>query len=613
MKTTGIRLRLLIAWLVLIVSSLVGKGQGFTSDVRDLTLAERGKATAVIVIGKAASPTEQYAARELKDYLKKISGAEVAIKKEGEPAAETTKILIGTSDSNGEVANLKDVLHLEDRKLGRDGLLVKTTEGKLVLAGRKAPGALYATYAFLEDHLGVRWFFPGTAGEYVPRMQTIKIGAIEDVQKPSLQYRGTNPVFELNDKDTDTWLGRNRMNFRRSDTDPAWISEMKERGLMNSMLGEETFNFWLPPKETFKAHPEYFSLVQKRGKRERKSQPCLSNPGVLAEMKKNILNDLAKNPDTDVLMIGQYDWDLWCQCENCLAMDSPEDRKINANLGKTSATALWNARASTRFHKFLNQLLPEIQKSYPTMLFATYAYLQTMRPPMGVEPYKGMIILHCMNDRCARHTFEDDCPLMERAKNGTPKDNAPFGNGITKWEKFGNPIILYSYIGDFAMGSPQPTAYLMADEIRFVKKQGYVGWLTEWKTPSSGGTDSWYARKLDNYIAAKLLWKTDADLEKLREDFFQKFYGRAAEPMKKQYEAFEKAWLSRTEDQTFFGNGKKHYSFLNDAVLKESRTYFAQANELAAKDTLIIQERVNRDQTLFDRLSSGPKPPQQTQ
>ena len=132
------------------------------------------------------------------------------------PSAEAVKILIGTPASNGEVAKLKDVLHLEDRALGRDGLLIKTTKDTLVLAGSKAPGALYATYAFLEDHLGVRWFFPGEAGEYVPKTQTVKVGAIDDMQKPSLSYRGINPVVILDDKDTDTWLGRNRMNFRRA-------------------------------------------------------------------------------------------------------------------------------------------------------------------------------------------------------------------------------------------------------------------------------------------------------------------------------------------------------------------------------------------------------------
>jgi hypothetical protein len=139
MTTTDIRMGLLIASLVLVVSSFVGIGQGFAAEVRGLTLAEQGKATAVIVIGKTASRTERHAAQELKDYVKKISGAEVGIKKEGEPAAATTRILIGTPDSNGEVADLKDVLQLQDRALGRDGLLIKTTDDKLVLAGSKAP------------------------------------------------------------------------------------------------------------------------------------------------------------------------------------------------------------------------------------------------------------------------------------------------------------------------------------------------------------------------------------------------------------------------------------------------------------------------------------------
>jgi hypothetical protein len=425
-------------------------------------------------------------------------------------------------------------------------------------------------------------------------MQTIKIAAVEDVQKPSLQYRGMNPVFVLNDKDTDTWLGRNRMNCRRSGTNPVWINEMKQRGLLNSLFGEETFGVWLPRVETFKAHPEYFSLVQ--GKRVEKSQPCLSNPAVLAEMKKHILDFLSKNPDTELLHLGQYDYDQWCQCSNCLAMDAPQDRKVNA-------TATWNARASTRMHKFLNELCAEIHKSHPDLPVSTYAYLQTMRPPTGITPYHGMVILYCMNSRCGRHLYEDACPIIDRARNGGPSEDDNFGAGLMKWKRFDNPLVLYSYIGDFAMGSPFPTAYLMADEIKYVKNQGMIGWLTEWAPPASG-RDDWYARKLDNFIAAKLLWNTEADLGKLREDYFRKFYGKAAEPMKKQYKAFEKAWLSRTEDCAIFA---KNYPFLSDAVLEEARTNLAEAKKLAAQDTPVVQERVAKDQALFDKLADTHK------
>jgi len=40
-----------------------------------MTLVQEGRPTAVIVVGKKASTTEQYAAEELQLYLQKISGA----------------------------------------------------------------------------------------------------------------------------------------------------------------------------------------------------------------------------------------------------------------------------------------------------------------------------------------------------------------------------------------------------------------------------------------------------------------------------------------------------------------------------------------------------------
>ncbi len=36
------------------------------------------------------------------------------------------------------------------------------------MVGSTAAGSMLAVYTLLEDHLGVRWFWPGEFGEHVP-------------------------------------------------------------------------------------------------------------------------------------------------------------------------------------------------------------------------------------------------------------------------------------------------------------------------------------------------------------------------------------------------------------------------------------------------------------
>ena len=69
---------------------------------------------------------------------------------EGAQNKKATEIVIGTPKTNKYIASTKLI---KKSSLGRDGLLIKTVDNTLILAGENPPGALYATYAFLEDHL----------------------------------------------------------------------------------------------------------------------------------------------------------------------------------------------------------------------------------------------------------------------------------------------------------------------------------------------------------------------------------------------------------------------------------------------------------------------------
>src|SRR6266496_2247695 len=126
------------------------------------TLVEQGRSRYRIVIPADAIPAERYAAQELQRYLERLSGAKLPIVTDAGPI-ESREILLG---DNAHLQKLK--LKINFSKLGTDGFVLRTEGRRLVVAGGRPRGTLYAVYALLEDKLGVRWFTPEL--EVVPKL-----------------------------------------------------------------------------------------------------------------------------------------------------------------------------------------------------------------------------------------------------------------------------------------------------------------------------------------------------------------------------------------------------------------------------------------------------------
>ena len=161
-------------------------GAVIISSASAMTLTENGKAQATIVVAANAPYKNQLAAKELKHFLDRISGADFVIKTDDQTVSGP-KILVGPSRYT---ENMKlDIPSGQSYEETREGFLIKTVGDDLVLAGNddgwllttdrsgtakkkkqagpdpERPwrldfgtaykGTLFAVYAFLE-HLGCR-------------------------------------------------------------------------------------------------------------------------------------------------------------------------------------------------------------------------------------------------------------------------------------------------------------------------------------------------------------------------------------------------------------------------------------------------------------------------
>lgn len=79
----------------------------------------------------------------------------------------------------------------------------------------------------------------------------------------------------------------------------------------------------MPSAKYFKEHPDWYSEI--KGKRTEKSQLCCTNDEMIAELSRNVLERIRKNPDAGIISVAQNDSGRgYCECARCKASDDAE-------------------------------------------------------------------------------------------------------------------------------------------------------------------------------------------------------------------------------------------------------------------------------------------------
>lgn len=301
-----------------------------------ITLVENGKSTYEIVFMSEATDEQYKAAKMLQEYLKKISGAKLAIIDESSQTHDKQKIYIG---------NIKeDHLRTQEVKI--------TTENKnIFISGGSDEATTNAVFVFLDNYLNCKWYAPGV--EKVPVSNEIKLEPISYSYTPEITTRTVhsrlfyeNPAFAKTHKVT-------------SEAFPYYVPEAKVH----------TFHRFMPEELFYESHPEYYAL---RGEKRLPTQLCLTNPKVLSIVKDSVAALFKRNPEASVISVSQDDNQQYCQCENCHKIDTEE--------GSPSGTMI----------HFANK----VAEAFPKKTISTLAYQHTRKPPK-TKPAKNVLITLC--------------------------------------------------------------------------------------------------------------------------------------------------------------------------------------------------------------------------
>ncbi len=540
-----------------------------------LRLVEEGEPRASIHLRAGASPVEAYAAEELQTHLHKISGANVPIQTGREEKGAA--ILIAALE---EDAALADRLGIDPTALGEEETLIRREGESLYLVGRTPRAALYATYTFLQDHLGCRWFWPGPEGEYLPSLRTIEIGALNERQRPGLAVRSFGINHPHYDEATDIWMARQRLNVRhlQSRFPKDAPEQLHRRGFRVAIAGH---NLTLPQRE-LEAHPQWAAEIagKRSAARVGRRQPhlCWSNPGVQQALVAQLSQWLAEHPQVDTLSLSATDHTLFCECAECRSMA---------------------ADVSTRWQELCALLIARIKPSHPRVSFWALAYQAYRDVPHRAAPldYVGY---------CA-YNADYLRPLLQ-----SPEANAALKQDLLAWKARGLPVGLRGYeLIAFAEPMWTPLLRYTVEEKQWLHAHGLAGSYSE-VAPYGHPLDKpaeqqgWVANRLTIYAAAQALWNPTLPPEAILTDWMQTLYGPAAEPMLAHYRLLESAWLGLEQPLTYFLHPPVAFAgkFLTPERISTASEHLQIARKLAQGEPRRLAQ-IELEARLFARWQSA--------
>jgi len=488
---------------------------------------DQGKTDWKIYLSPAAEPAERYGAEELQRVLKKISGADFEIvSTEEKPVSHT--IVLGDL-AHPQVQEKARLLKLSPSQL--EQISVFTLERCLYLVGNQPRAVLYAVYSFLQKQLGVRWFWPGPSGEFVPEKKTWVLPELREHYQPDFLYRGFHLCGDWREAQSfKEWMARNFINIYRHASRP----EEKKYGF---------YSFWSShnarlPQQLFSTHPEYFAEV---GGQRYAENICFSHP----ETERLVAEDLAayvrNHPYLEILSIFPADNMTYCQCEKCRARD-----------------------VSTNWFQFYNRLTTRLKGEFPGLKFATVAY-QGYRNVPACPIENTHLLEYCSYDRCNIHLFaQSDCQRNQQSL-----------AEIEKWRKTGLNLGLYGYEFDIFSRNFRfvPFFSLLEEEIKTLKKMGFISVIPEIPLSPKTGPEVQVAsvqNRLPVYLYARLLWNPEEKVTDLLSDWCQTIFGPAARTMFQYHQLLDQAWSSLPVHRTILGDATSMAELFLSPSLRET-------------------------------------------
>ncbi len=509
------------------------------------TLVENGESGAVICVPAKPSPFEEFTARELQNYLKAISGAELEIVK-NDALPETPAIIVGNHPANREL-----LAALDKAATQYDRFAIECKGSYLHIAAPHSSGISYGGWEFLQQ-LGVEWLMPGKMGTYIPTQKTIKLNDFRQIHEPRCEFRSsTNYIdagleWRLEQQGAELYVREMENGFNAAHM-YAWRmrlnSTTQDRRDAYAILGAgHSYAAYLPIERYRKDHPEWYGL--RDGKRQQPGeawQICFNNQEAAAEFAKNALQEVEATLGSGVpqerimLCVSPNDHEVFCLCDKCNAMKDPDGYSSNVL-------------------NFANMVAAHIHAKYPAVKITYYVYHTYGRVPTKVKPAPGVYAFITAWTAFNSLAVNNAKPLMN------PGGNRIFADVFKWFVENSAGVYVYPYYGHYEIFSCWPMQTQMNYDFKAMAKcPKFLGMNSESHL-------HWGTQPLNLYLFPKLLWNPDADQAALIQNFCRKAYGAAADEARQLF-AVQQAQMDRLD--YICGNGIEVRELLTPQVIGE--------------------------------------------
>ncbi|WP_127584243.1 DUF4838 domain-containing protein [Paenibacillus koleovorans] len=499
------------------------------ASAAQVTLVQSGVAQATIVKSTLATANESKAATELQTGLQQITGATVPIVTNAGGVSGTI-IYIGQAAPDAATSQTAITLGGDDPASFR--LLINS--GVLQLVGLSDQGTLYAAYELLEQ-IGMRWFMPGDIGTVIPSAATVNVDEQDTIQHPGFATRLLQGVsFYPTNPDTPSTIDRR-------EGEP-WVSHLRLGGTDYGVHGFPCTSY------TQATRPDLF-LAREDGTPT--SHLDVTKPDVLECVVNGSLAKLSANPSLKYISMGPKDGHPKFYTWN----PDWDGDDIDAFTGLLSL--------SDRYVRFYNLVQERLASAgYPDVGVAFYVYSIYTQPPVRWEPNSKLLPIFAPITFDRLHSIGDPISWERNYL----KDL------IAGWKDLGVKTMYRGYLYNLAdPGLPFSMLDHVRNEIPYYKQQN-IEYLRIETLPA------WAQQGPMLYLATKLMWNPELDVDATLDDYYTKFFGPSGAAMEEYFDLLQAAF---TGVDHFTGNVYDFPHILTPAVMANLGAALEDAEGLA--------------------------------
>lgn len=377
-----------------------------------LEIVTDGRAVATVVIPDEPLPVVEFAADEFVYHVKKATGAELEVVAESAMPADAPVIMLGGCRAATDAGLSLDatepnawVIKLIGNRLYMLGDDSDGPAAWILHNNRTRVGTLFAVYSFLEQHVRVKWLWPGELGEVIPRTTSLSVDEWDERGRPAFvhtRWRDGGAILAGEDgwatpearsrflAEQGKWLRRHRFalgrNMDMAHAFPAWWDKYHE------------------------THPEYFNLLPD-GTRRSDATYHGGSPRLISmsvgdpAFQKAVVDDWQqrRTPEKPWIDCSENDTCAKCVCDYCMALDVPDpnlafpwaERMERAKAAFSAGDPAWYENLgslSDRYARYYLAVLEEARKYDPEAVVMGYAYANYIDPPLDTKLNSSIII-----------------------------------------------------------------------------------------------------------------------------------------------------------------------------------------------------------------------------